>query len=94
MSCETDCGACAPFCGDGKCLGGEDCKSCEGDCGECPACPCKQGDPNFNNFCHWPPGTADCPMTAAGGYCDPNGDQSYDDADWVKGYSEYQASCT
>ena len=96
VNCEQDCGECPPICGDAKCTGDETCRSCENDCGECPApdqCPCKPNDPDFDNFCHWPPNTPMCPMTASGGYCDPNGDQSYEDADWVKGYNEYQASC-
>jgi len=94
VNCEQDCGECPAICGDAKCTGDEDCKSCESDCGECPdLCPCKPNDPDFSNFCHWPPNTPKCPMTASGGYCDPNGDQSYEDADWEKGWSEYQASC-
>jgi len=32
-------------------------------------------------------------MTFAGGYCDPNGDKSFDDADWSKGWSEYVSKC-
>ncbi|MCA9651467.1 MAG: hypothetical protein H6712_16715 [Myxococcales bacterium] len=55
-------------------------------------CPCS-GDPTFDNFCFYPPGTADCPMTQPMGYCDPNGDGSYDDGDWVRGYNEYAAQC-
>ena len=31
MSCEDDCGSCAPFCGDNKCMGDENCRSCESD---------------------------------------------------------------
>ncbi len=34
-SCPTDCGACAPRCGDGACNGSETCASCAADCGEC-----------------------------------------------------------
>ena len=33
-------------------------------------------------------------MTFPGGYCDPNANGSYDDADWVRGYNEYQAACS
>jgi hypothetical protein len=29
-------------------------------------------------------------MTQPGGYCDPNGDGSYADADWVRGYYDHQ----
>ncbi len=32
-------------------------------------------------------------MTSRGGYCDPNGDASYTDGDWVRGYNEYYAAC-
>jgi hypothetical protein len=54
------------------------------------ACPCNGG---ADNFCLYPPNTAGCDMTAPGGYCDPNGDGSYDDADWVRGYDEYHQQC-
>lgn len=57
--------------------------------GDCP-CSSKVG---VDNFCHYPPGTAGCAMTQPGGYCDPNGDQSYADADWIRGYNEYKAKC-
>lgn len=30
----------------------------------------------------------------AGGYCDPNGNGEFSDADWVRGWQEYQAACT
>jgi hypothetical protein len=32
-------------------------------------------------------------MTQPGGYCDPNGDGSYDDGDWNMGWFDYQAQC-
>jgi hypothetical protein len=32
-------------------------------------------------------------MTQPGGYCDPNGDGGYGDADWNLGYFEYLAQC-
>jgi hypothetical protein len=54
------------------------------------SCQCTGG---VNNFCAYPPSTANCPMTAPGGYCDPNGDKSYTDGDWTRGYNEYQAAC-
>jgi hypothetical protein len=50
------------------------------------------GEP-ISNFCHYSPNYPGCPMTSPGGYCDPNGNQQYDDADWVRGYHEYQAQC-
>ena len=55
-----------------------------------PACECK---PDVNNFCLYPVKTSGCDMTMPGGYCDPNGDGSFDDADWGKGYNEYAAAC-
>ena len=55
-------------------------------------CPCIYST-EFTNFCHHPPNTAGCPMTAPGGYCDPNGDTSYDDADWDRGSIEYRRLC-
>jgi len=48
----------------------------------------------IDNFCSWPPSTLGCPMTDRGGYCDPNGDASYTDGDWVRGYYEYAAACS
>lgn len=51
-------------------------------------CPCSPGG---NNYCHHAPRTPGCWMTQPGGYCDPNGDGSYADADWVRGYYEHQA---
>jgi hypothetical protein len=89
-TCPQDCGECVG-CPDNSCGADESCVSCPQDCGQC-TCPCSN-DPNFNNFCHWPPGTQGCPMTQAGGYCDPNGDGSYDDADWNFGYFDYLAQC-
>jgi hypothetical protein len=32
-------------------------------------------------------------MTAPGGYCDPDGDGDFADADWVRGWREHQAEC-
>lgn len=61
--------------------------------GSTPAfCPCSS-DPNFDNFCFYPPSTPGCTMTFPGGYCDPNGDGSYSDADWVRGWIEYNNQC-
>lgn len=55
-------------------------------------CTCSTGK---NNFCQYAPLTPNCPMTYPGGYCDPNGDGNYDfDADWNRGWYEYQAVCT
>jgi hypothetical protein len=55
-----------------------------------PACECKSG---VNNYCLYPVKTAGCDMTMPGGYCDPNGDGSFDDANWDKGFYDYQAAC-
>lgn len=46
-----------------------------------------------DNMCANPPNTTGCAMTSPGGYCDPNGDGSFTDADWVKGYEEHQVQC-
>ncbi len=51
-------------------------------------CPCSTA-PAFDNFCDHPPSTQGCAMTQPGGYCDPNGDSSYTDGDWNRGYYEY-----
>lgn len=88
--CPEDCGECDP-CGNGVCGNGESCASCPGDCGEC-VCPCQE-DLGFDNFCFYEPNTPDCPMTAPGGYCDPNGDGSYDDGDWTQGFTDYAEQC-
>jgi hypothetical protein len=55
-----------------------------------PACECKSG---VDNFCLYPAKTSGCEMTMPGGYCDPNGDGSFDDANWEKGYYDYHAAC-
>jgi hypothetical protein len=55
-----------------------------------PTCPCTGVE---NNFCQHAPNTAGCPMTMAGGYCDPNGDGSYADGDWNKGWYDYHDAC-
>ncbi|PRQ05251.1 hypothetical protein [Enhygromyxa salina] len=90
-SCEQDCGACAN-CPNNSCGDDESCISCPADCGAC-TCPCVNNNPEFNNFCHHGPNTAGCPMTQPGGYCDPNGDGSYQDADWNLGFFDYAAQC-
>jgi hypothetical protein len=54
-----------------------------------PACSCTVSD----NYCNHGPQTPGCPMTFPGGYCDPNGNTGYEDADWVRGYNEYQSYC-
>jgi len=55
-----------------------------------PSCACRSG---VDNFCHYPPRTPGCAMTFPGGYCDPNGDGGYGDADWVRGFNEFHAAC-
>lgn len=54
-----------------------------------PGCPCTVSD----NYCNHGPQTPGCPMTFPGGYCDPNGNAGYEDADWVRGWNEYQTYC-
>jgi hypothetical protein len=55
-----------------------------------PNCPCDRTD----NYCNHAPSTPGCPMTYPGGYCDPNGDASYDpDGDFNRGWYEYQDYC-
>ncbi len=88
--CPDDCGVCE-VCGDDVCAQTEWCDTCPADCGGC-TCPCV-GDPDFVNYCQFVPGTQDCPMTAPGGYCDPNGDGDYADADWAKGEADYAWQC-
>jgi hypothetical protein len=46
-----------------------------------------------DNFCLYARNTQGCAMTAPGGYCDPNGDGNFSDADWVRGWNEYQQKC-
>jgi hypothetical protein len=52
--------------------------------------PC---DPGKSNCCHYPPETAGLPETFPGGLCDPDGDGSYADADWVAGWHCYEDAC-
>jgi len=54
------------------------------------ACACRA---NADNFCLYGAKQAGCAMTFPGGYCDPNGDGSFADADWVRGYNEYHKQC-
>ena len=53
-------------------------------------CPCRA---DVNNFCNYGVNVPDCAMTAPGGYCDPNGDGRFDDANWVRGFNEYRGAC-
>jgi hypothetical protein len=55
-----------------------------------PNCPCRA---DIDNYCHHAPSTTGCPMTFRGGYCDPSGNGVFDDADWVRGYYEFQDHC-
>ncbi|MEM9490908.1 MAG: hypothetical protein AAGC55_17300, partial [Myxococcota bacterium] len=55
-------------------------------------CPCSSS-PGVDNFCLYAPGTPNCPMTNPGGYCDRNMSGTYDDADWLAGWYDYQATC-
>jgi hypothetical protein len=53
-------------------------------------CPCRS---DVDNYCLYDPSTPGCPMTDPGGYCDPNGDGSFSDADWSRGYREFGQYC-
>jgi hypothetical protein len=55
-----------------------------------PNCPCRS---DIDNYCLHSPSTSGCPMTYPRGYCDPNGDGSFADADWNRGYQEFQQYC-
>lgn len=55
-----------------------------------PSCPCRD---DVDNFCLYGASVDGCPMTWPGGYCDPNGDGSFDDADWVRGWTEKHDQC-
>ena len=55
-----------------------------------PNCPCRS---DIDNYCLHSPSTPGCPMTDRRGYCDPNGDGSFSDADWNRGYQEFQQYC-
>jgi len=57
-----------------------------------PSCSCACNH-NVDNFCLYAPKTSGCAMTQPGGYCDPNGDGSFSDADWVRGYNEFHQQC-
>jgi hypothetical protein len=54
------------------------------------ACACR-GD--VDNYCLYGVNVSGCAMTQAGGYCDPNGDGDFSDADWTRGYDEHRAAC-
>lgn len=57
-----------------------------------PSCPCLDG---VDNYClYWPHDIPHCDMLLPGGYCDPNGDGDFADADWVRGWEEYAAACS
>ncbi len=88
-------------CGDGVCDPAEHAPCwapgwCYADCGKEPEClsdcPCTPSVNEWKNFC-----TAqelpDCSATKPGGYCDPNGDGQYDDADATRGFYEWLAKC-
>lgn len=57
-----------------------------------PPCPCLPEIQAGQNLCNAQP-TPECPATLPGGLCDPNGDGSYADADWMAGYQGYLESC-
>ncbi len=53
-------------------------------------CPC---EPWIDNFCDLPPKTQGCAATFPGGYCDPDGDGAYFDADLNAGFLAWKAEC-
>lgn len=57
-----------------------------------PPCPCLPEIQAGQNLCNAQP-TPECPATLPGGLCDPNGDGSYADADWIAGYQGYLDAC-
>lgn len=54
------------------------------------SCPCRT---DVDNYCLYPKSEAACAMVQPYGYCDPNGDGEFGDADWVRGYYDYQDTC-
>ncbi|MBI2897437.1 MAG: hypothetical protein HYY06_28015 [Deltaproteobacteria bacterium] len=87
---------CWQFCVDGR---WETDAWCRGACADADdddpvpdSCPCPAGD-GADNLCDQPPRTEGCPMTSPGGYCDPDGDGSYEDGDWVRGWYDFSAHC-
>jgi hypothetical protein len=54
-------------------------------------CPCRSD--GVANFCLYPVRTENCGMTWPGGYCDPNGDGSFTDGDWDRGWYDYRDQC-
>ena len=74
MSCPSDCGTCAPSCGNGLCEPGEDCMSCPFDCGTCaPSCGnglCEPGEDCMS--CPFDCGT--CAPSCGNGMCEPGED--------------------
>jgi hypothetical protein len=56
-------------------------------------CPCLEPDAVDQNFCNYDPALVACPGRGPGGYCDPNGDGDQTDADWERGWRDYQFSC-
>jgi hypothetical protein len=68
----TDAGICAPaqpVCGDSKCTGAEDCKTCPGDCGVCPT-SCGNGQCDSGETCQICPGDCGkCPPVCGDGSC-------------------------
>ncbi len=57
--------------------------------GDADDCPCLEGTTpsgtTISNFCHYPLDTAGCAMLRPGGFCDPNGDGKFSDAEWTRG---------
>lgn len=88
-------------CGDGVCEASERAPCwgpgwCFGDCYKAPECKsdcaCTPAAAVAKSFCFADPQVV-CAATAKGGYCDPDGNGLPDDADDIRGFYEWSASC-
>ncbi len=61
-NCTMDCGACAPYCGDGNCDFGESCDNCTIDCGACGG-----GGTCGDGMCDMGEDYMNCPTDCGGG---------------------------
>lgn len=74
--------------------------ACEIECIRPCGCDCQAGVDNFCTYGIEPSGgrsnprwDPDCAMLQSGGYCDPNGDRSFEDGDWQRGFLEFRYVC-
>ena len=91
-----DDGTCGPDEAALPCYGGNG--WCFADCAKAPHCitDCPCAGPwlpgqSQDQVCHLAPGS--CSATKPGGYCDPNGDGAYLDANFTRGFLEWGAKC-